>query len=92
MKTKVNVGLILQTMQDRRLRSFDKAGAICGVAPDTIRAIVQTGELPKRIDALFRIAQGLDLRVEELIITDHAATRKKTAGTLELVSHRRAHN
>ena len=84
----VNVARIVQAMALKQLKIADVC-AVCGVNNKTLAKILR-GEIPRRIDALYRVVNGLQIPFQEAII---APTHKATQGSrLYLVSHRRRSN
>jgi len=88
MNVTVNVVRILQAMEAKQLRVVD-ACAVCGVNNKTLAKILR-GEVPRRIDAFYRVVNGLQIPVQEAVI---ARTHKTTQGPqLYVVPNRRKHN
>jgi len=85
MNVSVNACRILQAMAAKQLKVVDVC-ALCGVNNKTLAKILR-GELPRRIDALYRVVSGLGIPFQEAVI---APTHKATQGPgLRLVSNRR---
>ena len=81
----INVPRILQAMEVKQLKKVDVC-RLCGVNNKTLATILR-GEIPHRIDPLYRILKGLQLSAQEVII---AAAHKKAEGSrLRVVSNRR---
>ena len=62
----VDVGLVLQTIRDKGWAGLDEASAHCHVSEGSFKKLLK-GEIP-RLDALFRICDGLGISVKEVII------------------------
>lgn len=71
----VDVGLILQAIQDKGWAGIDEASAHCHVSEASFKKLMK-GEIP-RLDAFFRICSGLGLNPKEVIV---APTRKEEKG------------
>lgn len=88
MNVVVNVSRILQAMEVKQLKIVD-ACAVCGVNNKTLAKILR-GEVPRRIDALYRVVNGLQIPFKEAVI---APTHKATQGPrLYVVPDRRKPN
>jgi transcriptional regulator with XRE-family HTH domain len=88
MNAVINVARILQVMVSKQLKIRDVC-AMCGVHNKTFAKILR-GEFPRRIDAFYRVVNGLGIPFEEAII---APTHKTTERSrLYLVSDRRKPN
>jgi hypothetical protein len=73
MNVTVNVARILQAMEAKQLKIVDVC-AVCSVNNKTLAKILQ-GEVPRRIDAFYRVVNGLQIPFEEVVIaTTHKAT------------------
>ncbi len=72
----VDVGLILQAIRDKGWAGVDEASAHCHVSEASFKKLLK-GEIP-RLDALFRICDGLGISVKEVIV---APTRKEEKGS-----------
>jgi transcriptional regulator with XRE-family HTH domain len=84
----VNVARILQAMEAKQLKRVG-ACAVCGVNNKTLAKILR-GELPQRIDAFYRVLNGLQIPFEEAVI---APTHKTTQRSrLYVVPNRRKPN
>lgn len=68
----VDVGLILQAIQNKGWRGIDEASAHCHVSENSFKKLIK-GEIP-RLDAFFRICEGLNLSPKEVCV---APTRKE---------------
>ena len=86
MNTTVNVARVIDAMRKKQW-TIAETCANCGVTSKTLRTVLD-GALPKRIDALYRILDGLELTTEEAVIVNAGAHRKK--GTLLLLEGRRS--
>jgi hypothetical protein len=85
MNVSVNVPRILQAMEAKQLKIVD-ACVICGVNNKTLAKILR-GEFPRRIDAFYRVLNGLQIPFQEAVI---APTHKATQGSrLYVVPSRR---
>ena len=73
--TLVDVGLILQAIQNKGWSGIDEASARCHVSEGSLKKLLK-GEIP-RLDSLFRICDGLGISVKEVIV---APTRQKKEG------------
>jgi transcriptional regulator with XRE-family HTH domain len=62
----IRVSRILQAMAAKQLKVVD-ACAVCGVNNKTLSKILR-GEMPRRIDAFFRVLDGLQIPYEEAVI------------------------
>jgi transcriptional regulator with XRE-family HTH domain len=62
----IKVSRILQAMEAKQLNIVD-ACAICGVNNKTLAKMLR-GEMPRRIDAFFRVLDGLQIPYEEAVI------------------------
>jgi transcriptional regulator with XRE-family HTH domain len=81
----VNVSRIVRAMEAKQLKIVD-ACALCGVNNKTLAKILR-GEVPRRIDALYRVVNGLQIPIQEALI---APTHKATQGPrLHVVFNRR---
>jgi transcriptional regulator with XRE-family HTH domain len=81
----IKASRILQAMEAKQLNIVD-ACAVCGVNNKTLAKMLR-GELPRRIDAFFRVLNGLQIPYEEAVI---APTYKTTQGSrLYVVPSRR---
>jgi transcriptional regulator with XRE-family HTH domain len=76
MNVTVNVTRILQAMEARQLKIVDVC-AVCGVNNKTLAKILR-GEVPRRIDAFYRVVNGLQIPFQEAVI---APTHKTTQGS-----------
>ena len=85
MEISVNAARVLRAMEAKQLKIVD-ACALCGVNNKTLAKILR-GEIPRRIDALYRVVNGLQIPFQEVVIapTHKAATRSR----LRLVPGRR---
>jgi transcriptional regulator with XRE-family HTH domain len=70
----INIGLLLAAIQKKGWSGFQQAAAHCHVSVETLNKISQ-GQIP-RLDALFRICSGLDIRLEDLIRGAHQTEKK----------------
>lgn len=68
---RVNVPRILAEMA-RRNWTQAEACAVLGVNSRTLANVLK-GNMPRRLDALFRILNGLNIPIEQGVITDHAS-------------------
>ena len=73
MNVSINVPRILQAMAAKQLKVVDVC-ALCGVNNKTLAKILR-GEAPQRIDALYRVVDGLQIPFQEAVI---APTPKTT--------------
>ena len=88
MNVSVNVPRILQAMEAKQLNIVD-ACAVCGVNNKTLAKILR-GELPRRIDAFYRVVNGLQIPFQEAVIaTTHKTTERSR---LYVVPNRRKPN
>ena len=75
----VDVGLLLKAIQNAGYAGIEDAGMACQTAPGNFRKLLDfRGDLP-RCDALFRICNGLNIDIRELVIS--AGTHKKENGS-----------
>jgi hypothetical protein len=85
----INVPRILEAMKARNWGLVDTAVNV-GVSNKTLAKILD-GKLPKRLDALYRVLDGLKIQIEEALI--NASSHKATQGPrLYLVSGGRQPN
>ena len=85
MDVTVNAARILRAMEAKQLKVID-ACALCGVNNKTLAKMLR-GEAPRRIDALYRVVNGLQIPFQEVVI---ARTHKTPQGSrLHVVSGRR---
>lgn len=81
----VNVGLLLDAMHRKGFAGIEEAAAVCRVAPLAFKQLLDyKGEAP-RVDALFRICQGLGITMKELFIPCQAISgheRTEEASTI----------
>jgi len=85
MNASINVPRILQAMEIRQLKIVDVC-RLCGVNNKTLAKILR-GEVPRRIDALYRVLNGLQISSQEVVV---APTHQKAQGSrLRVVSNRR---
>ena len=66
-KAQIDVARILVAIDAKRLRVMDTC-ALCGINNKTLQKILK-GEFPKRLDAFFRLCNGLGIPVEEALIS-----------------------
>lgn len=62
----INVARFVQAMEAKQLKIVD-ACALCGVNNKTLAKILR-GEFPRRIDAFYRVINGLQIPVSEALI------------------------
>jgi hypothetical protein len=62
----INVGRFVEAMQSKQLNVVD-ACAICGVNNVTLAKIMR-GEFPRRIDAFYRVVNGLGIPIKEALV------------------------
>ena len=85
MNAVINVARILQAMEAKQLKIVDVC-ALCGVNNKTLAKILR-GEFPRRIDAFYRVVNGLQIPFEEVVSAPtHKATQRSG---LRLVPDRR---
>lgn len=82
-KATINVTRFVAAMEAKQLKIVD-ACALCGVNNKTL-AMILRGEFPKRIDAFYRVVNGLQIPIGEALFS---ATTHPSPG-LNLVSGRR---
>ncbi len=70
----INIGLLLAAIQKKGWSGFQQAAANCHVSEGTFKKVAE-GKIP-RLDALFRICVGLDIRLEDLIRGAHQTEKK----------------
>ncbi|MGH7796623.1 MAG: hypothetical protein ACREQ2_17295 [Candidatus Binatia bacterium] len=73
MDVTIDAARILGAMAGKGLKIVDVC-ALCRVNNKTLAKILR-GEIPRRIDALYRVLNGLQIPVQEVVI---APTRKTT--------------
>ena len=66
MNAVVNVGLLLEAIHRKGWKGFSEAGAHCHTGSKNFTKLLR-GEIP-RLDVLFRIARGLDISMQDLIL------------------------
>jgi hypothetical protein len=81
-KATINVARIVQAMEVGQLKVVD-ACAVCGVNNKTLAKILR-GEFPRRIDAFYRVINGLKIPIQEALIAPASQTPR-----LRLVPDRR---
>ena len=75
MNVSINVPRILQAMEAKRLKIVDVCD-VCGVNNKTLAKILR-GQVPRRIDALYRVVNGLQIPFKEAVIAvTHKATQR----------------
>jgi transcriptional regulator with XRE-family HTH domain len=65
-KATINVARFIQAMEVKQLKVVDVC-AVCGVNNKTLAKILR-GEFPGRIDAFYRIINGLQIPISEALI------------------------
>lgn len=82
-KATINVARFIQAMEAKQLKVVDTC-ALCAVNNKTLAKILR-GEFPQRIDAFYRVVNGLEIPIQEALIgvSTHQTPR------LQLVHHRR---
>jgi transcriptional regulator with XRE-family HTH domain len=81
----VNVARILQAMEAKQLKIVDVC-RLCGVNNKTLAKILR-GEVPRRIDALYRVLNGLQVSSQEVVVAP--ASKKAQGPRLYVVPSRR---
>jgi transcriptional regulator with XRE-family HTH domain len=76
MTPSLNVGRIYAAMKAKGWGRKNTCVA-CGMAIETLNKIL-AGKIPRRIDALFRLCDGLEISMRELIIFPDAELNAKT--------------
>jgi transcriptional regulator with XRE-family HTH domain len=79
----INVARFIQAMEAKHLKVID-ACAVCSVNNKTLAKILR-GEFPARIDAFYRVVNGLQIPVSEALISVGTPQTPR----LQLVSNRR---
>ena len=75
-RAQINVARILQAMEAKQLKVID-ACAVCGVNNKTLAKIMR-GEFPRRIDAFYRVVNGLNIPIQEALIAPTSQTPRLT--------------
>ena len=76
MNVTVNVARILQAMEAKQFKIVD-ACRVCGVNNKTL-AKIRRGEMPRRIDAFYRVLNGLEIPFEEAVIAPTHKTAQRS--------------
>ena len=79
----INDARILQAMEAKQLKVVD-ACAFCGVNNKTLAKILR-GKMPRRIDAFYRVVNGLQIPFQEAVIAPHIKQRKDRGSTWYLI-------
>ena len=77
MNAQVNVPRILQAMKAKGW-GVQATCAFAGVNNKTLKKILD-GEVPKRLDAFYRLIDGLNIPISEAVLS-HGGTYQKTEG------------
>ena len=90
MNARVNVPRVLQAMKARGW-GVQATCAFTGVNNKTLKKVLD-GEIPKRLDAFYRLIDGLQIPIAEAVI-NHGGTYQKTEGPrLRVVSSGRSNS
>jgi hypothetical protein len=82
-KATINVARFIQAMEAKQLKVVD-ACAVCSVNNKTLAKILR-GEFPRRIDAFYRVVNGLQIPIAEALVSAGTSQTPK----LQLVHNRR---
>lgn len=88
MTARINVALVIGAMHAKGWKAR-RTYIECGLNSKTLAKILD-GEVPSRLDALYRLADGLGLKIEEVIINEGAALARAKRQGWSLLRNRRA--